>query len=110
MSSEKMDATGRTEDGKKHTASWEHAVKFSGWATPIVQDIRHSGLSEHSKHDKLVYMSQQVSGPPQSGTPAETGKQGGYRLNPMFSLYLQGYPLSWGISGFLAAISLKRKR
>jgi hypothetical protein len=34
MSIEKMDATGRTADGKKHTASLEHAVKFAGWPTP----------------------------------------------------------------------------
>ena len=29
VSIEKMDATGRTADGKKHTASLEHAVKFA---------------------------------------------------------------------------------
>jgi hypothetical protein len=34
MSTEKMDATGRTLDGRKHTASLEHAVKFAGWPTP----------------------------------------------------------------------------
>jgi hypothetical protein len=28
-----MDASGRTLDGKKHTASLEHAVKFAGWPT-----------------------------------------------------------------------------
>lgn len=36
MSPDKMDATGRTADGKKHTASLEHAVKFAGWPTPTV--------------------------------------------------------------------------
>ena len=35
---EKMDATGRTVDGRKHTASLEHAVKFAGWATPAARD------------------------------------------------------------------------
>jgi len=34
MSTERMDATGRTLDGKKHTASLEHEVKFSSWPTP----------------------------------------------------------------------------
>ena len=34
MSTDRMDATGRTLDGKKHTASLEHEVKFSGWPTP----------------------------------------------------------------------------
>ena len=34
VSVEKMDATGRTLDGRKHTASLEHAVKFASWPTP----------------------------------------------------------------------------
>lgn len=34
VSVEKMDATGKTTDGRKHSASLEHAVKFSGWPTP----------------------------------------------------------------------------
>lgn len=38
MSTDKMDATGRTLDGKKHTASLEHAAKFAGWPTPCSQD------------------------------------------------------------------------
>jgi hypothetical protein len=38
VSIEKMDATGRTADGKKHTASLEHAVKFSAWPTPQTVD------------------------------------------------------------------------
>jgi hypothetical protein len=38
VSTEKMDATGRTADGRKHTASLEHAVKFSGWPTPVAND------------------------------------------------------------------------
>lgn len=38
VSIEKMDATGRTVDGRKHTASLEHAAKFCGWPTPCSQD------------------------------------------------------------------------
>jgi len=38
VSTEKMDATGKTIDGKKHTASLEHAVKFSGWTTTTTRD------------------------------------------------------------------------
>jgi hypothetical protein len=33
-----MDATGRTSDGRKHTASLKHAVKFAGWPTPNTAD------------------------------------------------------------------------
>jgi len=38
MSIEKMDATGKTADGKKHTPSPEHAVKFSSWVSPSARD------------------------------------------------------------------------
>ena len=38
VSIDKMDATGRTTDGRKHTATLEHAVKFvAGWPTPKAQ-------------------------------------------------------------------------
>ena len=40
---EKMDATGRTADGKKHTASLEHAVKFAGWTTTTTRDWKDTG-------------------------------------------------------------------
>jgi hypothetical protein len=35
-----MDATGKTADGKKHTASLEHAVKFATWASPRGTDAK----------------------------------------------------------------------
>ena len=38
VSVDKMDATGRTTDGRKHTASLEHAVKFAGWPTVTATD------------------------------------------------------------------------
>lgn len=38
VSPDRMDATGRTTDGVKHTASLEHAVKFATWPTPVVND------------------------------------------------------------------------
>jgi len=34
MDPEKMDATGKTLDGRKHAAQLEHAVRFAGWQTP----------------------------------------------------------------------------
>ena len=45
VSIETMDATGRTTDGRKHTASLEHAVKCAGWGTPTAQDAKHATLS-----------------------------------------------------------------
>ena len=49
VSTEKMDATGRTVDGKKHTASLEHAVKFAGWGTPTSRDHK-DGSCDLSKN------------------------------------------------------------
>jgi hypothetical protein len=43
MSTEKMDSTGKTLDGKKHMASLEHAVKFSTVATPRSEDSQCAG-------------------------------------------------------------------
>jgi hypothetical protein len=43
MDTEKMDATGKTLDGRKHTATLEHAVKFSAVATPTSYDADGGG-------------------------------------------------------------------
>ena len=45
MSTEKMDATGRTLDGRKHAASLEHAVKFATVTTPQARDENRSCCS-----------------------------------------------------------------
>lgn len=44
VSIEKMDATGKTADGRKHTASLEHAVKFTGWPSPNAMPTTRGGL------------------------------------------------------------------
>ena len=47
-----MDATGRTLDGKKHTASLEHAVKFTPWPTPVTTDaVGAGGRNETAQKD-----------------------------------------------------------
>ena len=43
VSIDQMDATGRTLDGKKHTASLEHAAKFTAWPTPKAEDSESTG-------------------------------------------------------------------
>jgi hypothetical protein len=48
VSIDKMDATGRTIDGRKHTASLEHAVKFACWPTTTRQDAASSGARNYS--------------------------------------------------------------
>lgn len=73
VSTEKMDATGRTADGKKHTALLEHAVKFA------------NGPMRLTARGELL-----------TGSSAEMGSGG--QLNPRFSAWLMGYPPSWCVA------------
>jgi hypothetical protein len=120
MSTEKMDATGRTVDGKKHTASLEHAVKFASWPTPMAGTPAQKGYNEAGNTDssrKTVLLASWMTPTTRdhkdgssegtvpvngllgrqvwaagSGSPAATGKLG--RLNPAFSLWLMIGPLA----------------
>ena len=84
MATGAMDATGKTPDGKKHTASLEHAVKF---ASPA----------------RLT-----VSGEMLTGCSAET-KSGG-QLNPAHSRWLMGVPHEWDDFACMATASSSRSR
>jgi hypothetical protein len=52
-------------------------------------------------------MAQLASGPTLSGFPAGTASTAGYQLNPFFSLWLMGFPASWGMAGFRALRKMK---
>lgn len=94
MSIEKMDATGRTVDGKKHTASLEHAVKFASWPTPAATDDKSAGGASFAatKGKKGLRLNDHMAnrGPILSGLNAQMGKPG--QLSPEFSRWLMGYP------------------
>ena len=57
--------------------------------------------SERNRLDQLPRVAHQAFGQPLSGTTAGTEKQGAYRLNPLFSLWLMGYPIGWASCGAL---------
>lgn len=125
MSIEKMDATGRTVDGKKHTASLEHAVKFAHWATPSANEMRTTDPEQLERRRQeckertgngngfgLTLGNQMTllvdSGVGANGSPAATEKPG--QLNPAFSLWLQGYPAAWLSCGAQAIASCRKSR
>ncbi len=46
MDPEKMSSTGMTLDGRKHTVSLEHQVRFAGWTSPQAHDAQGYGSAE----------------------------------------------------------------
>lgn len=88
---ERMDATGRTMDGRKHTASLEHAVRFSCWATPKASDSK--GNSYLTTENRRTELRKQIHGINSNGSHAQMENQG--RLNPAFSRWLMGFPKAW---------------
>lgn len=87
------------------------AAQVAGWPTATARDWRDGRSNQHEKNARPLneVAVAAVSGPTPAGSPAETAKQGAFRLNPAFSLYLMGYPLSWAMSGFRAILKLKGK-
>ena len=85
VSTEKMDATGRTVDGKKHTASLEHAVKFADGPARLT-----------------------ITGEMLTGSIA--GMESGGQLNPAHSRWLMGLPSVWDDCAVTAMQSLPKSR
>lgn len=84
MSIEKMDASGRTADGKKHTASLEHAVKFAGWPT-VTASLANKGVrsetggireASRSKGPDLAAVATLAGWPTTTTTDAESSGSG----------------------------------
>ena len=90
MDPELMDATGKTLDGRKHTASLEHAAKFAPWASPHKNASTGAGTQGRDGGENLQT---QASGTTASGSPAGTANRG--QLNPHLSRWLMGYPEVW---------------
>jgi hypothetical protein len=85
VSTEKMDITGRTADGRKHTASLEHAVKFA------------DGPARLTASGDLL-------------TGSSAGMESGGQLNPAHPRWLMGLPPEWDDCAVTAMQSLPRQR
>jgi hypothetical protein len=94
---------GRSNQHGKNARPLNEVAELAGWDTPTVADA-----------DKVTAASnrglmRQTTGPTPSSSTAETAKRDESRgvLNPFFSAWLMGFPLSWTLAG-LRAVSRSR--
>lgn len=91
------------------------AVHLEGWASPQCHDSSMPKTPEQvatmpAKGHGVSNLNEQ-SGLTQDSLPAGTGRAGGYRLNPLFSLWLMGFPpRGWASCAERAMPSCRRSR
>jgi len=106
--------SGRPIEKSTHLQTQAIAV-IAGWKTPhankTTDENQESWEERHQKGDVATMpaqMAAQLTGPSQSGGPAGMEKSDvSLRLNPAFSLWLMGYPLSWAMIGMKALLKTK---
>ncbi len=89
-------------------------ANLAGWATQCSADSK-SHRNETATRHKIPptgihpgqTLTDQITGTTPYSSPAETEKRGA--LNPFFSLYLMGYPISWGIAGIVSFLKSKKR-
>lgn len=86
-SAERKQELGRTASGG---GDLQAVVQMAGWPTPNAMEGGQSSRSGDRKGEPL--MGGIIRGLQASSSPAPTAKPEGGRLNPLFSLWLQGYP------------------
>ena len=77
-----------------------------GWLTPSANEA--AAGTEKGKMQTMLSHQALLTGSEANGTTAVTAKPAGYRLNPLFSLWLMGYPVAWASCGVPAMPSSRK--
>ena len=101
-------ANERAQSPEAHKKGLYSLMEMAGWCSPASRDWKDTpgmaatGInpdgSERSRLDQLPRQAT-LAGPIPTGTDAATAKPAGFRLNPLFSLWLMGYPVVWASCG-----------
>jgi len=106
--------TGGPSQFNRNTLPLNAEVNLAGWSTPTeYEDRRTVEIYQKTSRtmeraDLSIQVRSLVSGPTQSGFPAQTEKRGGV-LNPVFSAWLMGFPLIWTLAGLKAGSHCAKK-
>ena len=100
----------KLEERKKKGGCCNLKDQLAGWSTPTVQDGTQTGVNEREAERNPKTFWAQVTGLRCDGSPAGTGSNARFRLNPRFSLWLMGYPTGWASCGERATPSSRRSQ
>lgn len=84
-------------------------VHLAGWATPQSTDGSKAPPDHHDRNLTLVGQAK-ATGPGPTSSTAETTSTAACLLNPLYSLWLQGYPAAWGCCAERAIASSRKSR
>lgn len=117
--------SGSLEDDAQQVSGWntpratdgsKGGPNQTGGALPAARDHKSEEATadfneERDAHPRGKPLSYQATlGPTPDSSTAETGKPVAYRLNPLFSLWLMGYPVAWAYCGARAMQSIRGQR
>ncbi len=95
---EKGQRISKTNPHLKFGANLEDIAKTT-WPTPSTRDYKGGYQGGRTRNGHIstdtLDITAQLTGEQSNGSNVETAKPARYRLNPMFSLWLMGYPKSW---------------
>tara|TARA_R100000808_G_C2154957_1_gene166485 strand:+ start:9267 stop:10142 length:876 start_codon:yes stop_codon:yes gene_type:complete len=90
---------GRIRDGKLSTDALDITAQLiTGWPTPQTPRAHSSDRSVGDPKHIMNQLEPHNLGPLPNGYTVEMASTEGFRLNPHFSLWLQGYPVQWACS------------